>query len=274
MSNTTVAAPSLSSNTAVETRSKPKSKESAVESFSSIAAKLGNGTAFSDQTVQDFFNGNPTVDEIARQAVELKLNKNEIIAAMHTAQYGGTDLQSLKDEISKFVTESKGKYAWASNGALVESTGKKEALSTSNAIQGNTTAPRTYSTVQQLMMRNAQIAKPTDTLSTAMGWGPRISIQQARDFFATNPSNDEVLKKASDLNMSTAELSAAMVFGRGDVFDELSTNDLVNNSNKFGFDNEGHIVELGGRTKMAQNGNSMLSVYVDANAARNQIGTA
>ena len=274
MSNTTVAAPSLSSNTAVETRSKPKSKESAVESFSSIAAKLGNGTAFSDQTVQEFFNGNPTVDEIARQAVELKLNKNEIIAAMHTAQYGGTDLQSLKDEISKFVTESKGKYAWASNGALVESTGKKEALSTSNAIQGNTTAPRRYSTVQELMMRNAQIAKPTDTLSTAMGWGPRISIQQARDFFATKPSDDEVLKKASDLNMSTAELSAAMVFGRGDVFDELSTNDLVNNSNKFGFDNEGHIVELGGRTKMAQNGNSMLSVYVDANAARNQIGTA
>lgn len=274
MSNTTVTALSLSSNTAVETRAKPKSKDSAEESFSSIAAKLGNGTAFSDQTVQEFFNGNPTVDEIARQAVELKLNKNEIIAAMHTAKYGGTDLQSLKDEISKFVSESKGKYAWASNGALVGSADKKEAHSTSNAIQGMTTAPRRYSTVQELMMGNAQNAKPTDTLSTGLGWGSRISVQQARDFFATKPTDDEVLKKASDLSMSTAELSAAMVFGRGDVFDELSTNDLVNSSNKFGFDNEGHIVELSGRTKMAQNGNSMLSVYVDANAAKNQIGTA
>lgn len=274
MSNTTVTASSHWSNATTELKNKFKSKTEGAESFSSIAAKLGNGTSFSDQTVQAFFNGNPTVEDIAKQAVELKLNKNEIIAAMHTANYGGSDLQSLKDEISKFVNESKGAYAWAGNGALVSKVGHQELAKTPNAATTKTTLPGTYATAQEFMSRNAMVAKPTDTLSTAFGWGPRISIQQARDFFATKPSDEEVLKKASDLSMSTAELSAAMVFGRGDVFDELSTNQLVNSSNKFGFDSEGHIVELGGRTKMAQNGNSMLSVYVDENTVKNQVGAA
>ncbi len=272
MTNSILHTLTLNASTPLESKKSNKSETTEELSFNSLVKKLGNGTPYSDQTVREYFQKNPTADDIAKQAAKLKLSENEIIAAMHTAGFGSSDLLELKSEIAKFVSKSEGHYFWDEKGDLVEKANNVEPLHSIKSLKNENASSVPYTLVQQLVSKNAQSAKPTDTLSTAFGWGPRITVQQAKDFFATKPSEEAVLQKAAHLLMSTAELSAALTFGRGDVFDESSTNDLVNNSDKYGFDSEGHIVELNGRVKMAQNGNSMLSVYLNENSVKNSIG--
>ena len=84
---------------------------------------------------------------------------------------------------------------------------------------------------------------------------------EARAFFSTNPDDIEILALAAGFNMSDEELATTLAYGRGDAYNALDANAMVNNSNRFGFDREGHIVELNGSTKRAQNGNSMLTLY-------------
>jgi len=120
--------------------------------------------------------------------------------------------------------------------------------------------PTGYSAAQQMMANNAQNAKGTDIFQTMGGFGKGVSIQQLRDFFATNPSNDQILQQASNLGMGSEEMARAMVYGRGDTLNDLASNEMVNGSRNYGYDAEGHIVPLNGAQKYSQNGNSQLTI--------------
>ena len=92
------------------------------------------------------------------------------------------------------------------------------------------------------------------------GLGVGIKIKDMRDFFATNPSDDEILKQASNYGMSQ-RVGACALYGRGDTLDDLKTNAMINGSSNYGYDNDGRIVALNGAPKFAQNGSSALTKY-------------
>ena len=93
------------------------------------------------------------------------------------------------------------------------------------------------------------------------GSGRVLTVQQIRDFAATNPTNNQILEQAAAYGMNQEQLARAMVYGRGDTLNDVATNAMVNSSNEYGYTTNGIIVALNGRDKMQQNGNSALSVY-------------
>lgn len=121
--------------------------------------------------------------------------------------------------------------------------------------------PTGYNFAQNLVASGAANSRPDDVFQTNGGLGVGIKIKDMRDFFATNPSDDEILKQASNYGMSQEELARALVYGRGDTLDDIKTNAMINGSSNYGYDNDGRIVALNGAPKFAQNGSSALTKY-------------
>ena len=92
------------------------------------------------------------------------------------------------------------------------------------------------------------------------GSGRTLTVQQMRDFAATNPTNNQILEQAAAYGMGQEQLARALVYGRGDTLNDLATNEMINGSSNYGYDNSGRIVALNGRGKSEQNGSSALTV--------------
>lgn len=125
------------------------------------------------------------------------------------------------------------------------------------------TLPAGYSAAQDLIGQSAANPNldPNSRFNTGnFGGGRALTVQQIRDFAATNPNNDQILEQAAAYGMNQEQLARAMVYGRGDRLNDISTNQMVNNSGNYGYTSEGVITALNGRGKSAQNGNSALTV--------------
>lgn len=253
---------------------------SATTSFTATLTGLNNDTSYTDADVKVFFAGNPTPDQIASKAASLGLNKQQILAAMETGGYDNSDPAALSDGVDSFMTAHAGAYSWGAGGVLAEVSVKNTGASVvlSKASVGPTkssVAPTSeYHFAQEMMARNALAAKGSDRISTGLGMGPTVTVEQTRQFFATNPDDNAILKMAAKFGMSGEELSSALVYGRGDTYNNLDTNTIINNSDQYGYDTAGRIVALNGQAKQAQNGNSMLSVYGSGNAVASAAGAA
>jgi hypothetical protein len=218
--------------------------------FKSLVANQSSNPPFTRLQAKEFFAGSPSHAQIASKAASLKLTKEQIVEAMQTSGYGKTGAVSLGNSVEKFVAESNSQFSWNRNGELTEVAAK---------VNASSAAPsEDYHFVQELMAQNAAAAKNTDRISTGFGMGPTVTVEQARNFFASNPDDNTILKMAAKLHMSDEELSSALVYGRGDTYNNLTTFTMINNSDQYGFDSVGHIVALNGNAKHAQNGNSML----------------
>lgn len=222
-------------------------------SFAKVAAAQSGPAPYTTSQAVDFFGSHPTHKEIANKAVSLHLNKQQIVDAMVSAGYENRSPEELSSGIDEFLSSNSDTYDWGVNGTLMS----RASMNTASSVS----LSKDYQRAQDFVAQNASTVKSTDRISTGFGWGKHFTVGEARAFFATTPDNNEILALAAELNMSDEELATTLAYGRGDTYNALDANAMVNNSNRFGFDREGHIVELNGATKRAQNGNSMLTLY-------------
>jgi hypothetical protein len=181
-------------------------KSATANSSSSFAATLtsvSNGTKYSDADVKNFFANKPDTQQIADQAAALGLNENQIMQAMEVGGYGGSDATALKAGIESFVSASGSGYSWGAEGALVAS--KASINQTSISIE-----------------------KPTPA---------EVDIKA---FYATNPSEQQIVVKAKALGLTPAQMVQAEVTGQGMNMNQVSAHVLetmyVDAANKLGVD--------------------------------------
>ena len=125
------------------------------------------------------------------------------------------------------------------------------------------TLPTGYSAAQDLIGQSAANPNldPNSRFNTGnFGGGRALTVQQIRDFAATNPNDDQILEQAAAYGLNQEQLARALVYGRGDRLNDISTNQMVNNSGNYGYNSEGIITALDGRGKSAQNGSSELTI--------------
>ncbi|HPW29006.1 MAG TPA: hypothetical protein PLL01_06415 [Rhodoferax sp.] len=252
----TIQATQTASQSALETAIavRRNTAQSASESsFAEVVAKQISPAPYTTKQAVDFFRGSPTHHEIANKAVALRLNKQQIVDAMASAGYENRTPEELSAGIDKFLSANSDAYGWGVDGTLMSRT----VMNTASSVA----LSKNYQHAREFIAQNAGTVKSTDRISTGFGWGKHFTVGEARAFFSTNPDDIEILALAAGFNMSDEELATTLAYGRGDAYNALDANAMVNNSNRFGFDREGHIVELNGSTKRAQNGNSMLTLY-------------
>lgn len=161
------------------------------QSFANVLSTQSNGTPYTDAEVRNFFANNPSRAEIADKAAALGLNKDQIVAAMRVAGYGGQSISELKASVANFVAEASNGYAWGSSGKLVAAKETGSELSTgadlSKASVGQVADQISAWTAQGVEMaeiaRRAEAAGVSeDTMNTlsAMNHGAgRLAIDNA-----------------------------------------------------------------------------------------------
>jgi hypothetical protein len=88
-------------------------------SFASVLSTQSNGTPYTDAEVKSFFSTNPSHAAIADKAASLGLNKDQIVAAMRVAGFGGQAVSELKSGVDSFVADASNGFAWGESGKLV-----------------------------------------------------------------------------------------------------------------------------------------------------------
>lgn len=203
---------------------------------------------YSDDEVKTWLK-DKTPDQIAKQAASMGLNASQIQQGL---AIGGQNVSA--NQISDYARSNGYNFG-----------GANEGLQTWNANAGAnlpTTSeklPADAAAAQNMMATNAANPNlsPNSRISTGNGWGRNLTLQQVRDFAATNPTNEQILEQAAAYGMSLDELATAMTYGRGDTFNTLPINEMINSSSTYGYDSEGRIVATNGQGKSRINGNSM-----------------
>lgn len=301
---------SSTSPSQIQMASNPASREKSSStpvgaSFAATFASIGNGTAYSDQEVREFFAKQPSLQQVADKAASLGLNEEQIARALLVGKYVDVDTPALKNQIEGFVSDPRNGYAWDANGAL----------SFKSTIQG-TAAPAEKVMPSAESIKAFYATKPTDAQVTAKvkalglnaaqmvqfqvtgigmninqisahvletmfvdasnrlgtdigggkhgGWtsyfsptlGRAITKNEIQTFFAGNPSQTEIFRKAADLGLGVAAVNNMMV-GAGVTAPEGANKAygrmdfaLYRGDDGYSLDRYGHIVAGGGHVSV------------------------
>lgn len=207
---------------------------------------------YSDDEVKNWLAGKSPA-QIAEQAASMGLSQAQIQQALNIGGLGYSP-----NQITDYARGNGYNFGGA-NGAVQ----RWNANAGANLPKTSDVLPADYGFAQRMIAGNANNPNldPNSPLSTGLGFGNRVTVQQVRDFAATNPTNDQILEQAAAHGMSLEELTTAMAYGRGDTYNTLPVNEMINGSSTYGYDTSGRIVALNGRGKSQQNGSSALSVY-------------
>ena len=214
------------------------------------------GQTYSDEDIRNFF---ATTDNagIAAQAASFGMNADQIAQA---ARISGRNWSA--SDITNWAVGNG--YGFNASGAAQRAPAPAAPAWNRYAVAGtNANLPADYSAAQNLIAGNASNPNldPNSRFNTGnFGGGRHLTVQQIRDFAATNPTNDQILEQAAAYGMNQEQLARALVYGRGDTLNDLSTNQMINSSNNYGYNSEGIITALNGQSKSAQNGNSALTI--------------
>lgn len=188
MSNT-IQSPAVANGRALISQQKTTQSGTAGD-FSAVLTEVGNGTTYSDAEVKRFFAGNPSADEIAKQAASLGLTESQLMQAMQVGGYGDDDPTALKTGIEAYVADTSHGYSWGANGGLVDTSAIK-------AVAQGGSEPKS-------MPSEASI----------------------KAFFATGPSEAQQTAMAKQLGLTPAQLVQAQVTGNGAVMSQMNADVL------------------------------------------------
>ena len=220
--------------------------DSTTTSFAGVVAREKSGTPFTDTEVKEFFASNPDQEAIANQAASLGLNREQIVKAMQTAGYGGTDPSVLRDGIDTFMSTHSDTFAWAANGSVANtsksspaavnatlglskvSMQQMKAQSATWTSQGMTISEQADRaraagvdglTLSKFMSdnRNAPIADlyPTGLTGIIDKTGRNIPLAEVKAFFATSPSNDTMYKTWDGMGLNANQMQHLMAIKNG-----------------------------------------------------------
>jgi hypothetical protein len=147
-------------------------------SFAATLSSVSNGTKYSDAEVKRFFAGKPSAQQMADKASELGLTEAQIMQAMQVGGFAGGDANAAKAAIDGFVSSPNSGFSWGTSGALVAS---KSSV--------------------------AQAATSSDKVLPAAA--------DIKAFYATNPSEKQIVAKAKELGLTPAQMVQAEVTGEG-----------------------------------------------------------
>lgn len=161
----------------VQSSPPPQLKQSS-GAFASALTSASNQTGHSDAEVKKFFASNPSKQQIADQAVALRLNESQVMQAMQIGGFHGSTSANLKAEIDSYVGSPSNGYSWGTNGVLVSS----------KPGMGRETAA-------------------TDKVLPAEA--------EMKAFYATNPTPEQITAKAKAQGLNPAQFVQAEVARQG-----------------------------------------------------------
>lgn len=181
----------------------PKAMSQAItNTFAATLDSVGNGTPYTDDDVKKFFASKPDQQQIADRAAALGLTEDQIATAMRVGGYGGSDEAALKTEIEHFVATANSGYAWGTNGSLT------------------TTKAQSHATGSD------EKAMPL--------------AEDIKAFYATKPTEQQVVAKVKALGLNAAQMVRFEVAGEGMDLSRVSAQVLesryVEAANKLGTD--------------------------------------
>lgn len=189
---------------------------------------------YSDDQVKNWMQGK-TQDEVAQQAAGMGLTSDQV------AQAYGTIGQNYNANDVNWWAGQHGYNFGGANGA-----GQNNAVSHNTGIGNYGMDPNAKNPLGLGPIgRDALVP-------TSGGNGKKLTVGEVRDFAATNPSTEDILKQAANYHMSLEELTGAMSYangGYGDMSKLLDVNDMINKSKGVGYDASGWIVPTNGLGK-------------------------
>lgn len=190
MSNT-IQSPAVTNTAAQITRPKSAAIDDS-GAFSVALSNVGNGTPYTDADVKQFFAGNPSKEQIAKQAANLGMSEAQVMQAMRVGGYGGNSESNLKAGIDGYVSDASHGYAWDTSGRLVDT--------------------RVVKTATQGGVKGDAKAMPSE--------------QSIKAFFATGPSETEQAGMAKNLGLTPAQMVQMQVTGNGVVMNRMQADVL------------------------------------------------
>ena len=196
---------------------------------------------YSDDQVKNWMQGK-SQDEVAAQAASMGLTSDQVARA-----YGTTGQNYTSDDVNWWAGQH-GYDFGGENGAGQRKAAASTAGARNDGMDPNAKNPLGLGPIG----RNALVP-------TAGGNGKKLTVGEVRDFAATNPSTEEILKQAANYHMSLEELTSAISYahgGYGDMSDLLKVNDMINKSKGAGYDASGWIVPTNGLGKQQKYDNT------------------
>lgn len=149
-----------------------------------------------DDQIRGFFATNPTADQVAKQASDLGLSRDQLSGAMGVANYGGATAAERDTNINNFTSQPNSGYSFGGNGIL----SRVQAQATPSANSGDgMQIGNTYVTKSELQKFFAEGGDPNE-------WAQKHGITnqdqihqlatQARGIAGNAPTGDAALQAA------------------------------------------------------------------------------
>ncbi len=215
-------------------------------SYSTIASSLSAAAPYTDAEVKSFFANKPSEEQIATQAAAMGLNEGQILSAMKTAGYGGSDPAALKVGIDHFMSTHSDTYAWGANGSVVNTAKSTLAAATSITDWSKVTPSQLKAQSAAWAARGMTIGEQADrarasgvdglVLSKFLAEnrlsnkgdqypngltgvidknGRNLSVAEVKAFFATNPSNQAMYDAWHGMGLNDNQMQHLMSIKNG-----------------------------------------------------------
>lgn len=173
-----------------------------------FGATLASAIGAADDAVTRFLASNPSASQIADQAAQFGLKKEEIVHSLAEAGYDNGDLLVLASKVEGFVADASNGYKWGGDGRLTSTVGEK------NIVSGF-----------------ADRAMP--------------SAADIKSFYALRPTEIQVTEKVKSLGLSAAQMVQFQATGLGLTVNQMNANVLetmyVDSASRLGVDIGGGV---------------------------------
>lgn len=219
---------------------------------------LSAGAQATDQQIRDFFASGPTSEQIAKQAASLGMNAGQIMEAMAVAGYGSSP-GARQDAINSWVGNVDNGYGWGPGGVLMLRSDPR--MGTPGLIQNGQAGQNYYGNLSGINALNTnnyatiynQIKQGDLTVGQFVGNTVTYANKDIKDFFASNPTPEQIAEKAAELNMTARNVSVAIAIGAGAPDDVSAVRKWIAASKDYAMGPDEIVVKLApGQRKDAQ----------------------